>query len=235
MVQIARHLQFICGGGFILMAQLTNWTLAMISVRLSAFLLALLCMSAPAAIAEQQGKVTNAHSFTLPSGDGGAIALSEYKGNVVMVVNTASHCSFTKQYGPLQKLQEKYADRGLVVIGVPTNEFGGQEPGTNEEIKNFTEAKFSVDFPITAKTEITGRNAEPFYQWAEMQVGVIGKPRWNFHKYIIDPDGNLSTWFSTFTEPDAPELVEAIEALLPQKEALERQDSVVEKRDNEKG
>ena len=163
----------------------------------------------------------SAHSFSFPAPNGGTIDLSEYKGKVIMVVNTASQCSFTTQYGPLQALQDRYADRGFVVIGVPTNEFGGQEPGSDAEIAAFTKSEFSVDFPITAKTRVKGSDAEPFYRWAKRQVGTIAAPRWNFHKYIIDPEGNLSAWFTTFTEPDAPEVISTIESLLPAPPAIE--------------
>ncbi len=160
-------------------------------------------------------QMTSAHDFSFPAATGGTIDLAQYAGKAVLVVNTASQCGFTKQYGPLQALYEMYRDRGFVVIGVPSNDFGGQEPGTNDEIVNFTQAEFSVDFPIAAKSRVKGADAAPFYRWAGEQVGPIGKPRWNFHKYLIGPDGRLVTWFSTWTKPDSSKLATAIEQALP--------------------
>ncbi|MEM8813962.1 MAG: glutathione peroxidase [Pseudomonadota bacterium] len=161
------------------------------------------------------GSVQGAHDFTLTAIDGTPLPFSAYRGKTVLVVNTASKCSFTEQYGPLQALYERYRDRGLVVIGVPSNDFGGQEPGSEADIQAFTEETFQVDFPLTAKTKVAGANATPFYQWAAAEAGPLGKPRWNFHKYLIGPDGNLETWFSTMTRPDSDRLYKAIEKALP--------------------
>ena len=155
-----------------------------------------------------------AHDFELTSIDGEALPLSRFKGKAVLVVNTASQCSFTKQYGPLQKLYDKYRERGLVVIGVPSNDFGAQEPGTEPEIKSFAQTTFDVEFPLTAKAKVSGDNAIPFYQWAGAKAGPLGKPRWNFHKYLIGPDGELVDWFSTMTKPGSKKLERKIEALL---------------------
>ncbi|MGI9363690.1 MAG: glutathione peroxidase [Rhizobiaceae bacterium] len=157
---------------------------------------------------------TTAHSFKFEDAKGGTMNLSDFAGKVVLVVNTASECSFTKQYGPLQSLYEKYRDQGFVVVGVPSNDFGGQEPGSDEEISEFTSKEFQVGFPIASKTKIKGRDATPFYSWAEDQVGTLGKPRWNFHKYLIGPDGKMITWFSTMTQPGSKKLSNAIEKAL---------------------
>lgn len=156
-----------------------------------------------------------AHDFSFDLANGNHINLADYAGAVVLVVNTASRCSFTEQYGPLQQLYEKYRDRGLVVIAVPSNDFGGQEPGRNEEIVAFAQREFSVGFPITAKTGVKGSNAAPFYRWAADQVGILGQPRWNFHKYLIGPGGELITWFASFTKPNSARLADAIESALP--------------------
>ena len=157
----------------------------------------------------------NAHDFGFEAESGDRIELADFAGKAVLVVNTASQCSFTEQYGPLQTLYDRYKDRGLVVVAVPSNDFGGQEPGSDADILEFAQSTFSVEFPITKKSQVKGSTADPFYRWAAAQVGSLGKPRWNFHKYLIGPDGELITWFSTFTEPDSKKLTSAIEAALP--------------------
>ncbi len=162
----------------------------------------------------EDGGTKNAHSFVFETSSG-PLNFADFAGKAVLVVNTASQCSFTKQYGPLQTLYEKFKDRGLVVVAVPSNDFGGQEPGSNEEIIDFAKREFEVDFPITAKARVKGSDAAPFYQWAAEQVGRVGVPRWNFHKYLIAPDGEMVSWYSTFTKPDAESLSNAIEAILP--------------------
>ena len=164
--------------------------------------------------AQDQGGMS-AHDFAFTSIDGTELPLSDFKGKTVLIVNTASQCTFTKQYGPLQTLYDEYKDRGLVIIGVPSNDFGGQEPGPEEEISAFTEAEFNVAFPLAAKTGVKGKNASPFYRWAAGQVGPAGTPRWNFHKYLVGPNGELIDWFSTFTKPDPAKIRKAIEQNLP--------------------
>ncbi|WP_379875379.1 glutathione peroxidase [Lacibacterium aquatile] len=157
----------------------------------------------------------SAHDFSFKTIDGQPMPLAQYKGKAVLVVNTASQCGFTKQYDGLQALYEKYKDKGLIVLGVPSNDFGGQEPGTAEEIKDFCETNFSVDFPLADKQVVSGDDAHPFYKWAGEQVGVAGRPRWNFHKYLIAPDGHLADWFSTVTDPGSDKVTAAVEKLLP--------------------
>lgn len=156
----------------------------------------------------------SAHDFAFTSIEGEPLPLSRFKGKVVLVVNTASRCGFTHQYGDLQAVWERYRDRGLVVLGVPSNDFGNQEPGTEAEIKNFCEVNFAVDFPMTAKVQVTGEAAHPFYKWAARDAGPDGQPRWNFHKYLIGPDGRLADWFSTPTAPTSSEVTGVIEAQL---------------------
>lgn len=158
---------------------------------------------------------SSAHDFSFMSIEGEPLPLSDFKGKTVMVVNTASFCGFTRQYAGLQDVWERYRERGLVVLGVPSNDFGGQEPGTEAEIKEFCEVNFDVDFPLTEKEQVVGSAAHPFYRWAAEQLGVAAAPRWNFHKYLVGPDGRLVAWFSTATEPMAPEVTQAIEASLP--------------------
>ena len=155
-----------------------------------------------------------AYDFSFTSIDGKPLPLSTFDGKALLIVNTASHCGFTSQYTQLQALWRAYRDRGLVVLGVPSNDFGGQEPGTNAEIKTFCEVNFDVDFPITQKVHVKGDSVHPFYAWAETEFGILAKPRWNFHKYLIAPDGRLVNWFSSVTSPSSSRLIEALEGLL---------------------
>lgn len=155
-----------------------------------------------------------AYDFHFTAIEGTPLPMAEFRGKVVLVVNTASFCGFTHQYADLQTLWQLYRARGFVLLGVPSNDFGGQEPGTSAEIKNFCEVNFNIDFPLTEKVPVTGKDAHPFYKWA---VGVLGdqaRPRWNFHKYLVGADGRLAGWFPTATEPASPEVIRAIEAEL---------------------
>ena len=129
--------------------------------------------------------------------------------------NTASHCGFTRQYTGLQRLWERYRNRGLVVLGVPSNDFGNQEPGNEDEIKKFCEVNFDIDFPMTEKQVVSGDNAHPFYKWVATELGVISKPRWNFYKILIDIDGQATAWFTSTTLPDSAKLIAAVERVLP--------------------
>ena len=174
-----------------------------------AFFLVFLPMTAAA---EDSG----AHAFGFTAIEGGELPLKKYQGKAVLLVNTASRCGFTGQYAALQAVWERFRDRGLVVLGVPSNDFGGQEPGTEAEIKEFCEVNFNVDFPMTEKVRVKGAEAHPFYAWAAEKLGAKAAPRWNFHKYLIAPDGRLVDWFSTVTPPDAARVIHAIEANLPQ-------------------
>jgi glutathione peroxidase len=157
----------------------------------------------------------SAYDFALTSLDGAPMPLAQFQGKALLVVNTASRCGFTRQYAGLQVLWKRYRDRGLVVIGVPSNDFGAQEPGSESEIKEFCELTFGIDFPMSGKERVSGKNAHPFYAWAAQQLGLGAKPRWNFHKYLVNADGRLVDWFSTMTPPTSPRLAQAIEAALP--------------------
>lgn len=156
----------------------------------------------------------SAHEFAFTSIDGETLPMASYAGKVVLVVNTASRCGFTPQYEGLQNLWETYRDRGLVVLGVPSGDFGGQELATASEIKQFCEVNFEIDFPLTEKTQVSGNEAHPFYRWAGDELGRIAKPRWNFHKYLVAKDGRLTNWFSTATGPSSERVRNAIEAAL---------------------
>ena len=184
-------------------------------MNLRAALLALLFVY-PSITAAGEAKVVGAHQFGFTSIEGEPLPLEGFKGKAVLVVNTASHCGFTHQYADLQSVWDQYRDRGLVVLGVPSNDFGGQEPGTEAEIKQFCEVNFNVDFPMTSKVHVKGQGAHPFYKWASEELGAESKPRWNFHKYLVAPDGRLVEWFPTSTSPSADKVVRTIEGYLPQ-------------------
>jgi glutathione peroxidase len=155
-----------------------------------------------------------AHAFSFETIDGAALPLSDFEGKAVLVVNTASQCGFTPQYTDLEALWDTYKDKGLVVLGVPSNDFGGQEPGTEAEIKDFCATNFDVSFPMTAKTVVKGSDAHPFYAWARKELGFLAAPKWNFHKYLIAPDGTLADWFSTPTSPTSDKVKAAVETAL---------------------
>jgi glutathione peroxidase len=157
------------------------------------------------------------YGFSFTSIIGDVVPLSDYRGKVVLIVNTASKCGFTKQYEGLQKLYEEYADRGFLVIGVPANNFGGQEPGSNQDIKEFCEGVYQITFPMMEKIDVVGKDAHPFYQWAAAQKKgglLFSTPRWNFHKYLIGPDGALAGSFGSQVAPESADLRHAIENLL---------------------
>lgn len=153
--------------------------------------------------------------FVFTGIEGENISLKDYAGNAVLIVNTASKCGFTKQYEGLQALWNDYKDKGLVVIGVPSNDFGAQEPGSAAEIKEFCEVNYAIDFPMTQKTVVKGDAAHPFYRFAREQFGFVGAPKWNFHKYLINAEGTLTDYFSSTTSPDSSTLKKAVEAALP--------------------
>jgi glutathione peroxidase len=139
-------------------------------------------------------------------------SLCDYAGKVLLVVNTASECGYTPQYDGLEALYRKYKSRGLVVLGFPSNDFGGQEPGSNKEIASFCVNQYAIDFPMFAKIAVKGRNADPFYVQLTKTTGRA--PGWNFHKYLVDRSGTRVQTFDTRVEPDDPRLIAALERLL---------------------
>ena len=155
-----------------------------------------------------------AHDFTFTSIDGGDLPLAEYKGKVVLLVNTASMCGFTRQYEALQSLWEKYRDRGLVVIGIPSDDFGGQELENAKQVKSFCTLTYGIDFPMTDIVWVKGPKAHPYYKWISDVYGSSALPRWNFHKHVIDADGKLVDWFASTTSPKSGRLKAAIEIAL---------------------
>ena len=150
-------------------------------------------------------------SFTFPSIDGGEIDLADWRGQPVLVVNTASRCGYTPQYDGLQQLYDTYRDRGLVVLAVPSNDFR-QELATDEEVKDFCEVNFGLDVPMTTITSVRGDAAHPFYKWLAAETGF--SPNWNFNKVLIAPDGSVAATFGSIARPMSRPVTEAITALL---------------------
>jgi glutathione peroxidase len=157
---------------------------------------------------------TSLHDFTLTGIDGKPLPLSQYKGKAVLLVNTASECGYTGQYEGLEALWQTNKDLGLVIIGVPANDFGSQEPGQAAEIATFCKLNYGVTFPLTDKTVVKGPGAHPVYVWAGEQAGMVGRPKWNFHKYLFGRDGQFIDWFSTPTEPTSAKISKAVEKAL---------------------
>ena len=154
------------------------------------------------------------YDFTMNSIDGEATSLSKFQGKVLLLVNVASRCGFTPQYAALEKVYEKYKDRGLVIVGIPANNFGGQEPGSNQEIKTFCSAKYNVTFPMMAKVSVKGGDQTALYQFLtdkSANPAVGGEIQWNFTKFLIGPDGHPVARFEPDTTPDSPQVIVAIE------------------------
>ena len=146
--------------------------------------------------------------------DNEIINLSTYKGKTVLLVNVASKCGFTKQYTDLQKLYDKYKEKNFLIIGVPSNQFGGQEPGTNREIKDFCETNFNITFPITNKIDVKGEDAHEIYKWAKDNYGNSTVPKWNFHKILINKEGKIQDTFNSFITPLSDKIIKQIELVL---------------------
>ncbi len=153
----------------------------------------------------------DAFSFRFAALEGGEIDLAAWRGRVLLVVNTASFCGFTPQYAALQRVHDRYQARGLVVLGVPSNDFN-QESGNERQIREFCDAQFGIEFPMAGLTRVRGVQAHPFFRWAGARAG--GEPRWNFHKFLVARDGRRVQGFATRVEPESRELIQAIEAAL---------------------
>jgi glutathione peroxidase len=151
-----------------------------------------------------------AYAFSFPALKGGDIKLADYAGKPILVVNTASQCGYTPQYAGLQELWTRYRDRGLMIVGVPSNDFGGQEPGGVTEIEHTAHQGYGVNFPLAAKAEVRGAAPHPFYKWAAAERP-LELPRWNFHKYLIGRDGHIAASFATSVAPTDPRVIAAIE------------------------
>ena len=153
------------------------------------------------------------YDFKINSISGDIIDLNDYRGKPVLVVNTASYCGFTKQYADMQKLWEKYKDKGLIVLGVPSNSFN-QEKKNNDEVKEFCEVNFSINFPITEITDVKGDNAHEIYKWAKENHGKSAVPKWNFYKILINKEGIIEDTYASLTNPTSKKITKKIESLL---------------------
>ena len=142
------------------------------------------------------------------------INLSDFRGKTILLVNVASKCGFTKQYNGLQTLYENYRDKGFLVIGVPSDQFGGQEPGSNKEIKDFCKTNFNITFLLTDKVDVKGKNAHNIYKWAKKNHGNSTVPKWNFHKILINKEGKIQDTFNSFIAPLSDKIIKQIELIL---------------------
>ena len=140
--------------------------------------------------------------------------LSRFKGKTILLVNVASKCGFTEQYADLQTLYEKYKEKNFIVLAVPSNQFGGQEPGSNDEIKNFCETNFNISFPITDKVDVKGENAHAIYKWAKKNHGNSTVPKWNFHKILINKEGKVDDTYNSFINPISKKIIKKLEKIL---------------------
>jgi glutathione peroxidase len=145
---------------------------------------------------------------------GDELNITEMKGKTILLVNVASKCGFTNQYEELQQLYDNFKDKGLIVIGIPSNQFGGQEPSSESEIKNFCETNFNITFPLTSKYDVKGDNAHPIYLWAKDTYGNSTVPKWNFHKILINKEGKVEDTFVSFTNPLSKKVINKLEQIL---------------------
>ena len=153
------------------------------------------------------------YDLNIESISGEIINFDDYREKVVLVVNTASYCGFTKQYDELQKLWDEYKSRGLIVLGVPSNSFN-QEKKNNSEVKKFCEVNFDINFPLASITEVTGENAHELFKWAKNNHGKSAIPKWNFHKILINKNGKIEETYTSFTNPMSKKIITKIESLL---------------------
>ena len=154
-----------------------------------------------------------AYDFQFNGLEGNPIKLKNYTDKVIIVVNVASRCGFTNQYEDLQNLWMNYKDKNLIVLGIPTNDFK-QEPGSNNDIKDFCETNFNISFPISEKVNVIGNNSHPFYKWAKDNHGKAAVPKWNFHKIIIGKNGKVADTFSSITNPSSKKFISTIEEII---------------------
>jgi glutathione peroxidase len=153
------------------------------------------------------------YDLSIESINGENIDFKDYKNRVILVVNTASYCGFTKQYDELQELWDLYREKGLIVLGVPSNSFN-QEKNNNKDVKEFCEVNFNINFPLTTITEVKGKNSHELFKWAKENHGNSAEPKWNFHKILINKDGKVEDTFASFTKPLSKKLIKAIESIL---------------------
>jgi glutathione peroxidase len=175
-------------------------------------ILGFVLFAAMAATAEE--KTQTLHSFTMKTIDGAERSLASYKGKVVLVVNTASECGFTPQYAGLEQLYQKYKDKGFAIAAFPANDFGAQEPGTDEQIKTFCTAKYKTTFDLYSKITVKGPGMHPLYKFLTSRPGMSGDIKWNFNKFLVDADGTVVARYDSKVVPLAPELIAKLEPLL---------------------
>jgi len=152
-----------------------------------------------------------AYDYSFKDLDGNNLSLNKFKNMIVVAINVASQCGFTKQYEDMQKIWDNYRNKGVIILGIPSNDFGQQEPGNNKEIKNFCESKFGITFPMTERVSVKGENAHPFYVWARENHGKSAIPKWNFHKIIINKSGKVVDTFASNTNPSSKKFIAALE------------------------
>jgi len=153
------------------------------------------------------------YDFKIESITGEIIDFNKYKNKVILIVNTASYCGFTKQYGELQELWDQYKSKGFIVLGVPSNSFN-QEKGNDEDVKKFCEVNFNISFPLSSITEVKGQNAHELFKWAADSYGKSAIPKWNFHKILINKEGKVENTYSSFTKPMSNKIINKIESIL---------------------
>ncbi len=146
--------------------------------------------------------------------DGNIISLKDFKNKPIIVVNSASFCGFTYQYEQLENLYQKYKKKGLVIIAIPSNDFGGQEYKDNKKVKEFCEVNFNISFPITTITKVKGKSRHSFFKWVEKEAGYLSLPKWNFYKYLINKNGRLSSWFSSVTKPSSEKFLNELRKIM---------------------
>ena len=191
------------------------------STKIQCLMVSVLCVCVFAGCTTQKGgpPLKRLYDIEVETVTGDAVRLDSYSGKVMLIVNTASKCGFTGQYEGLQALYDKYSSQGLIVLGFPSNDFLGQEPGTNQEIQSFCKLNYGVTFPVFAKISVKGDNQHPLYQYLTSKTTNSefgGKISWNFNKFIIDRQGNVLARFGSRTKPDAPKLIAQLETALAQ-------------------
>ena len=159
----------------------------------------------------------NAYKFSFNSIDGKIVNLKDFKGKPILIINTASLCGFTNQYADIESLYDKYKENGLVVIGIPSNDFGNQELSTNTEVKDFCTTNFDISFLLTEITKIKGQNGHPFFKWIKQEAGFLAFPKWNFYKYLINNKGELVSWYTSTTNPKSDKIEKELQKLMYEK------------------
>ena len=156
----------------------------------------------------------NAYKFSFNSIDGKIINLKDFKGKPILIINTASLCGFTNQYADIELLHDQYKENGLVVIGIPSNDFGSQELSSNTKVKEFCTTNFDISFLLTEITKIKGQNGHPFFKWVKEEAGFLAFPKWNFYKYLINRKGELVSWYSSTTNPMSEKIKKEVKKLI---------------------